>query len=297
MPIPPAEVPIDAELVRALLDVQHPDLAELPLTAAGEGWDNALFRLGPDLVVRLPRRAQAVALIEHELRWMPTVGAELPVPVPTPVRQGVPGSGYPWPWSICRWVDGTSAVALDARARDGYAAEFGTALAKVHRIAPAGAPPNPFRGVALTDRADRLRQLAASTRSVAQWAIIIEDALAAPAHRGRALWVHGDPHPGNVVVDVSAGSTRLAGLVDWGDLTAGDPASDLACLWLHFTRAGHERAWAGYCDARTPLVDAGSLHRRARGWALMMTAVMLQHEPSDPMWACGIHALERLESE
>jgi aminoglycoside phosphotransferase (APT) family kinase protein len=103
---PAADLHVDAALVRALLREQHPDLAHLVPLKAAEGWDNAIFRLGDDLAVRLPRRAAAVQLIEHEQRWLPHLSSRLPVPVPEPLRTGVPGPTFGWTWSIVRWLPG-----------------------------------------------------------------------------------------------------------------------------------------------------------------------------------------------
>src|SRR6478752_2442013 len=107
---PEAEIAIDESLARALLQEQHEDLAHLPLVDAGEGWDNRLFRLGRDLVVRLPRRAIAAALIERELLWLPLLSPRLPLPVPVPLRSGRPGGGFPWSWSITPWFPGDTAL-------------------------------------------------------------------------------------------------------------------------------------------------------------------------------------------
>ena len=87
---PPAEAAIDIALVRALLQEQHPDLAELSLVDAGEGWDNRIFRLGEELAVRLPRRAASAPLIAHEQRWLSILAPCLPLPVPTTTRVGRP---------------------------------------------------------------------------------------------------------------------------------------------------------------------------------------------------------------
>src|SRR5580704_2467696 len=108
--IPAAEVDIDAKLVHALLDAQHPDLASLPLIELGTGWDNNVYGLGDSLAVRLPRRAAASALIEHEQRWLPELAPRLPLPIPTPFRIGQPGCGYPWSWTITPWLTGQSAA-------------------------------------------------------------------------------------------------------------------------------------------------------------------------------------------
>src|SRR5947199_9685209 len=98
--MPAAAVDVDEPLVRSLLREQHPDLAGLPLQVAAFGWDNVVYRLGSELAVRLPRRAVAVPLVEHEQRWLPQLARRLPLPIPAPVRTGAPGRGYPWPWSI-----------------------------------------------------------------------------------------------------------------------------------------------------------------------------------------------------
>src|SRR5690242_2363669 len=104
--MPVAEIEVDVDTVASLLAEQHPDLGDLPLRFVAHGWDNAIFRLGEDLAVRLPRRAAAVALIEHEQRWLPELAGRVSVPLPVPVRRGVPGAAFPWPWSITPWFSG-----------------------------------------------------------------------------------------------------------------------------------------------------------------------------------------------
>src|SRR5262245_57438752 len=104
--MPDAEVDIDADLVRRLLVDQHPDLADLALEEVGEGWDNSIFRLGDDFVVRLPRRELSAHLVENEQRWLPRLAPALPLAVPVPLRVGAPGRGYPWRWSISPWLPG-----------------------------------------------------------------------------------------------------------------------------------------------------------------------------------------------
>jgi len=98
--MPAAEHDVDASLVHALLREQHSDLAGLPLVDAGHGWDNSLYRLGDDLLVRLPRRRASADLIEQECRWLPELAPRLPMATPVPLRIGRPGCGYPWAWSI-----------------------------------------------------------------------------------------------------------------------------------------------------------------------------------------------------
>jgi aminoglycoside phosphotransferase (APT) family kinase protein len=144
--IPAADVNIDARLVRALLDEQHPDLANLPLFDVETGWDNVVYRLGDDLAVRLPRRAIAAALVDHEQRWLPELAPGLPLPVPTPVRIGRPGCGYPWSCTVTRWLTGQTAAAMPSYDPLIAANELGAFLCAFHRPAPSDAPRNRVRG-------------------------------------------------------------------------------------------------------------------------------------------------------
>jgi aminoglycoside phosphotransferase (APT) family kinase protein len=277
--MPAAELDVHPDLVRALLADQHPDLADRPLALVANGWDNVLFRLGDDLVVRLPRRELAVALVEHEQRWLPDLAPLLPLPVPTPVRVGRPGVGYPWPWSICRWIDGRSA--LDTPPTDlGEAAEaLGRFLAALHRPAPDGAPPNPFRGTSLAVRSPitlrALDHLGAAVDQVGmrrRW----EDLVALPPWDRPPVWVHGDTHPGNLIVS----DGRLAAVVDFGDLTAGDPASDLAVAWM-LLPAEHRPRFRTAVGA-----DADdALWARARAWALGIGLSLLASSADNPAYA------------
>jgi len=149
---PEAEIAIDTALVRALVAEQHPDLALAPLVDVGEGWDNRLFRLGSDLVVRLPRRAASAELIDHELRWLPQLAPRLPLAVPAIQRAGRPGAGFPWNWSIASWVPGDPALHVPPRDLRATAAALGAFLRALHQSAPQDAPRNPWRGVPLADR-------------------------------------------------------------------------------------------------------------------------------------------------
>lgn len=282
--LPLHEVEVTADLVRRLLREQHPDLASLPLRAVAAGWDNALFRLGDDLLVRLPLRQLAAPLVEHEQRWLPVLAPDMPLPIPVPVRAGRPGAGFPWRWSVLPWFDGTGAETTPVISRTAWAGSLAAALAALHRPAPAHAPVNPYRGVPLATRADVIgARLAASSDSgllLTAW----HAGLAAPAWDGPALWLHGDPHPGNLVVRDGA----LAAIVDFGDLTSGDPASDLATAWLTFDPAGRAafRAALPYDEATWV---------RARAWAAALVPVLRAHPAELPLLdAAGRHATQQL---
>ena len=264
---PPAEVHIDNALVRSLVHEQFPQYAPHRVQPIGSGWDNVMMRLGTDLLVRLPRRAIAVALIEKEQRWLPELSSRLPIDVPVPIHNGRPSKDYPWPWSIVRWLPGDGADRSPPDAGEGR--RLASFLSCLHQPAPAGARVNPVRGVPLATRADhlgeRLERLAQTTDAVtpavrATW----RDALAASPSNER-LWLHGDLHPLNVLV----WQGRITGIIDWGDLTAGDVATDLAAFWMLFDAPIRERALAAY----GPVDD--HMRARAMGWAILFGAMLL----------------------
>jgi aminoglycoside phosphotransferase (APT) family kinase protein len=274
--IPPAEVEVDAHLVRRLLRDQHPDLADRRLRRLGTGWDNAVFRLGSDLTVRVPRRELGARLIGTELRWLPTLAPGLPLPVPIPVRAGSPTVFYPWRWAVCAHVPGRppGASAFTGAAGLRAADDLAGFLSALHLAAPADAPRSQFRGVPLAQRSDSVARALASAPTALQtqieraWA----EALRAPQHAGPAHWVHGDLHGLNVL----AARGRITGVLDFGDLCAGDPATDLACGWLLLDRPGRQRM-------REALAVNDDAWARGRGWALFFGLMFLAHSAEAPL--------------
>ncbi|MDH6223130.1 MULTISPECIES: aminoglycoside phosphotransferase family protein [Streptomyces] len=260
-------IEITAELVRDLLREQHPDLAGRPVRFGARGWDNQLWRLGDDLAVRLPWATRSAdALLRTEHAWLPGLAPGLPLRVPVPQRLGEPSARFPRPWIVTTWVPGTPAdVAPVTRAAEA-AAGLAAFLSALHRPAPAGAPAGRGRGGPLADHAESFDGGFASATALglvpapdavrALW----EDALSAPVWPGPALWLHGDLHPANVLTSEGA----LCGVIDFGDLCAGDPACDLAAVWILLP----DDALARFHEAYEPAVDAATL-RRARGWAVL----------------------------
>lgn len=289
---PAAEIQIDAELVRRLLAEQHPELAELPIVPFASGWDNEMFRLGREYLVRLPRRQASAELIASEQRWLPELAPRLPVPIPVPVRIGKPGLGYPWNWSVIKWIEGEEAI--NHSLSPNQAAQFGRFLRALHQAAPADAPYNPVRGVPLsqrvqTDRA-RLERLAAQTSLITPriWRLW-EDAIAAPIDTA-PTWLHGDLHPRNVLV---AGD-QISAVIDWGDICAGDSANDLNALWVLFDRPETRQI---VLEAYGPVSEPTLL--RARAWALLLGAILLETGRNDypPFAVVGERVLRQLDQE
>jgi aminoglycoside phosphotransferase (APT) family kinase protein len=266
---PAAEFDIDGQLVAGLLAEQHPDLAELPLRMVDAGWDNALFRLGDTLAVRLPRRAVAAPLIVHEQRWLPHLADRLTLPIPAPSRIGTPARGYPWHWSVVSWLTGVAADQHQPEAAQ--ARPFAAFLRSLHAPAPADAPANPVRGVPLQQRAtlveERMQRLAGTTNLITPqirqiWQVALDAPLDVPP-----TWLHGDLHPRNVLVERGA----ITGIIDWGDITAGDSATDLAAIWMLFAEPRARQAvLAAYAELSEATV------RRAKGWAILFGLVLLE---------------------
>jgi aminoglycoside phosphotransferase (APT) family kinase protein len=272
--LPPAEHPVDAALARALLAGQHPDLAGLPIARAAEGWDNVMFRLGDDLALRLPRRAVGAELIRAEQRWLPGLAATLPLPIPAPLRTGSPALGYPWPWSVTPWLPGLAAEQAPLRADQ--AARLGAFLKALHRPAPADAPFNPHRSVTL---AERTATAPAMARVAAARPELIDETVRQAWRDGLAAaldlaptWIHGDLHARNVLSEAGA----LSGIIDWGDMARGDPATDLYGLWMLLPdAAARAAALAAYGG-----VSAATL-ARARGWAVAMGVILVEAGGND----------------
>ena len=292
--IPHADIEVDAELAARLVAAQFPELSG-EVSPLAQGWDNALFRLGPRLAIRMPRREIAAKLIEHEQRCLPLLQWLVELPLPVPVAEGRPGPDFPWAWSVIPWVAGEPGAHLAPAARDRYAVQLAEFLAALHVPASAEAPVNPVRGVPLASRTSavvaRLAGLCGRMPGDELDALtaVWDAGAAAPVWAGAPLWLHGDPHPGNVVV---APDGRLATVVDFGDVTAGDPATDLAAAWLHFTPAGRAAFTARYAELHP---TSPALWVRARAWAVSMaSAAFAASDGSGPMAQMGRDGLEQV---
>lgn len=291
---PPADVALDVALVEKLLAEQCPALAGLPVTPFTHGWDNEIFRLGESLVVRLPRRARAAPLIENEITWLPAIDSLVTVPVPQPVFAGHASDLYPYAWLVAPWYSGTAALHLPLSERTSFAEQLADFVWTLHSPAPRHAPVNPVRGMSLAQEAPDARARARIAVHPERDALLQrwESWTNAPEFDGVDVWLHGDLHPANLIVNASGG---LEAVIDWGDLTAGDPACDLSTAWLMFDDEGREifvdrLSQGGATDESTWC--------RARAWALHLGLMLASDcDPCTPLQAVGLHALDALLSE
>ncbi len=249
------EVPVDADLVQRLLRAQFPDLATATLTIV-EPWGtaNAIWRLGPDLVVRLPRIASAVEQVAFESTWLPRLAPYLSIAVPEPVATGTPGEGYPFPWSIHRWLPGSLAGPDTIREPVAFAADLARVVDQLHDVPIDGARParnraRPLSGydVATRRAIDSASHLIDAHSALAIW----EEALAAPRHEGPPVWVHGDLEGNCLLTD-----GRLSGLVDWGSACVGDPAVDVQVMWSPLCTEASAAVFLEGLSDRTIIDDA-----------------------------------------
>ncbi|WP_026467173.1 aminoglycoside phosphotransferase family protein [Amycolatopsis alba] len=255
------EVRFEPGLIRALLREQHPDLAELELREVEGGWDNQQWRLGPELAVRLPRTERAPSLLRAEQKWLPVLAGRLPLPTPVPVRVGEPSALFEYTWTITRWVDGEPADRVPITRADAAGTLAGF-LGALHRPAPADAPVSATRGLALASLRDGFSSSLAAVADEVDGdhaKEIWEKAVAAPAWDGAPIWLHGDLHPANVIVREGT----LSGVIDFGDMCSGDPATDLSAAWILLPEGAAGRFFDAYEVADDATVT------RARGWAVL----------------------------
>jgi aminoglycoside phosphotransferase (APT) family kinase protein len=273
---PNAEVEIDEALLRRLLHDRAPHLADLPLIRVTNGWDNVIWRLGDVLAVRITRRAISVSLHAHEQRWLPVLAPHLPVPVPAAVVAAGPSAHFPWPWSVVPWYDGNTAERTPLSRAEAPA--LGRFLAALHMPAPEDAPSNPLRGVPLEHRQPSITEWTEHLPTTGDHALItaaraVFDRGLAAARSGERLWLHGDLHPRNVLVQ----DGRIAAVLDWGDMAAGDAATDLAEVWWLFDLDAHSDFWSAYGE-----IPAATWHR-GRAWAAVFGLSFLNFGlPNDP---------------
>jgi aminoglycoside phosphotransferase (APT) family kinase protein len=262
---------IDTDLARRLIDSQFPQWSHLPVAGVEvDGWDNRSFRLGSELTIRLPTGDWYAQQVAKEQRWLPVLAPRLPLPIPTPVARGEPGAGFPYPWSVYRWIDGE--IAMDARTDDlpGFASRLAGFLAALRGVDATGGPPpgehNFFRGGPLgTYEDEAMEAVEALGAEIPRDAVMRawEDAMRTSWERD-PVWLHGDVATGNLLVR----DGRLAAVLDFGCSGVGDPACDTVIAWTFLSGASRDRFRAELG------VDAGTWSR-GRGWALWKALITL----------------------
>lgn len=270
----PDELPIDGALVRRLLTAQFPqwaDLALKPFPSAGS--DNAMYRLGDDMVVRLPRRERTSGRLEKERRWLPKLAPSLPLAVPVPLAEGAPTEGYPFSWSVYTWLQGENATFVNITDLSQLATDLAQFVADLQRIDPSGGPEpgehNFFRGVPLAARDESTRaSIAIIGRAIDVDAVTAawEAALHAPEWDRPPVWIHGDLDSRNLLAE----GGRVSAVIDWGGLGVGDPACDVMVVWKVLTAETRD-------IFRSALSIDHATWARSRGWALSQALNVLSY--------------------
>ena len=270
MPVPkrkmnPDEIDIGIPVVARLIAEQFPQWARLPITEVpSAGTDNAIYRLGEEMAVRLPRRPGTVAALAREQQWLPRLAPLLPLAVPVPLAHGAPGEGFPFPWSVYRWLDGENVADEPDVDLPDAAVRLGRFVAALQRIDTAGGPPPSFRAEPVSTLDDRVRAeiggLAADGMvdpdlATAAW----ETAMATPAWEGPPRWVHADLSPLNLL----ARDGRLTAVIDFGGLGVGDPAIDMLPAWAWLTPQTRDLF-------RAEVKPDDATWSRGRGWGLAL---------------------------
>ena len=267
-------VSINSELVRRLIIGQFPEWSNLPVTAIEPGgWDNRTFRLGDHMSVRLPSALAYVAQVEKEHEWLPRLAPHLPLLIPAPLAMGVPGEGYPWSWSIYRWLDGETVSASRIFDLTELAQGLACFLTALHSIDATSGPPagqhNFHRGgrLAVYDAEIRMALSALTKRLDTAVARDIWMTALSSEWRGPPVWVHGDMSADNLLMKDGV----LCAVIDFGCLAVGDPACDLVIAWTLLSGDSREAF-------RAALPLDKDTWDRARGWALWKALITVTAE-------------------
>lgn len=263
------EFEINASIVQRLLSRQFPQWADLSLKPVpSAGTDNALYRLGNEMVVRLPRIGWAVDAIKKECEWLPKLGPFLPFSIPAPLGKGVPSADYPWPWSVYRWLEGSNPTVGQIPDPVLLTNDLVMFIQALHKInLPNG--PTSNRGVPLEkqdiETRKALKQLEGMI-DVQTVTTIWETALQAPQWSKPPVWIHGDLSPGNLLIQ----NGKLSAVIDFGILGVGDPACDLIIAW-NLLPAHMRNVF------RNTLEVEDATWKRGRGWALSNALIALPY--------------------
>lgn len=267
------EVDTDASLVSHLLAAQFPQWAGLPIAPVeSAGTDNALYRLGDNMAVRLPRIDWAVGDVHKEHRWLPRLAPLLPLAIPVPRAKGKPGEGYPWHWSVYGWLKGENTTIdhiVDPHQAAMDLVQFITALQRVDTAGGPLAVDHNLRGVSLATRDTGTREAIACLQDTIDTdaaTVVWEAALQAPEWDRTPVWFHGDLLPGNLLFERG----RLSAVIDFGGLGVGDPACDLMIAWGLFSGESRDLF-------REALAIDKATWARGRGHALSQAVIFIPY--------------------
>jgi aminoglycoside phosphotransferase (APT) family kinase protein len=261
------EIPADETLVRALLRAQRPEWAELALSPAGAGTDNTMYRLGEDLLVRLPRTADKGQAVHKEQEWLPRLAPHLSLPIPEPVHAGTPTGAFPLVWSVYRWIDGDEVGPDSVTDWTGFGADLAAFVTEMHGLDLMGAiradSLSWYRGGSLEPCDEWVTRSLADCRALAGAELDVDGlermwraGLALPDSPAPQVWLHGDLKPTNLL----ARDGGLRAVIDFGALSVGSPDAEHAAVWDLPPQARQ-----AYWDA-LGLDDA--TWTRARAWAV-----------------------------
>lgn len=262
---------IDEALVRRLISTQFSQWADLPVKPiASSGWDNRTFHLGADMLVRMPSAADYAEQVKKEQQWLPRLAPLLPLPIPEPLALGKPSEGYPWEWSVYRWLSGESAASGQIADLNSFAknlAQFLIALQSIDaKNGPPAGPQSFYRGGALSTYSAETKEAIASLEGKinANAALEVWKAALATSWKKPPVWIHGDISTGNLLVKEG----KLCAVIDFGQLAIGDPACDLAIAWTLFKEESRS-------IFRKTLSLDDDVWDRSRGWALWKSLIYI----------------------
>ncbi|MEU9173801.1 aminoglycoside phosphotransferase family protein [Streptomyces sp. NPDC048420] len=283
------ELDIDATLVGGLVADQFPRWRELPVSRVDSaGTDNAMYRLGDDMVVRLPRLPGGGCQVDFEHRWLPRLAPGLPLAVPEPLAKGEPGRGYELSWGVYRWLEGDNAYDSPITELTHAAVELGRFVTALRAVDATGGPASYRAGplhVCDDDTRLAIRDLGADgILDASRATALVDEALGLPHWDRASVWVHADLLPGNLLT----ANARLTAVIDFGCFGTGEPTADTLPAWTLFTGESRRlfREAAEFDDATW---------ERGRAWALIwgVGAVHYYRGGKNPVLAAvGMRAIE-----
>lgn len=267
----PGRLHIKSDLVEKLVRQQFPLWSQLTVKPVPKsGWDNYSFRLGDELVVRLPSAKCYAAQVKKEQQWLPVLAQHLSYSIPHPVAKGEPTEDYPFSWSIYQWIKGENADTLSRDKFNQFATDAADFLNELHQIDSENGPQpgehNFFRGAAPSVYESETKQVISTLQDLidTEAALLVWEEALSSEWTKKPVWIHGDFSAGNILVRDS----RLAAIIDFGCMGIGDPACDLVLAWTFLTDESRE-------IFKSQLNIDANTWSRARGWALWKALISL----------------------